>query len=84
MGEVEEAKAYMESHGIDLKNVVVHAPYIINLANTVKEEKYELDLDIHISGIPLIRKCRHGKNSPVNKNTKLDFAIPFRYLILLQ
>ena len=35
---VEEAKALMKENNIDLKNVVVHAPYIINLANTVKEE----------------------------------------------
>lgn len=35
---VEEAKALMKENNIDLKNVVVHAPYIINLANTVKEK----------------------------------------------
>ena len=39
---IEEAKALMEESGIELKNVVVHAPYIINLANTVKVETYEL------------------------------------------
>lgn len=38
---VEEAKALMKENNIDLKNVVVHAPYIINLANTVKEETFE-------------------------------------------
>lgn len=31
---------YMEEHGID--DIVVHAPYIINLANTVKPDTYEL------------------------------------------
>lgn len=31
---------YMEEHGID--EIIVHAPYIINLANTVKPETYEL------------------------------------------
>ena len=30
---VEEAKALMKENNIDLKNIVVHAPYIINLAN---------------------------------------------------
>ncbi len=35
---VEEAKALMKENNIDLKNVVVHAPYIINLANTVKKK----------------------------------------------
>ena len=39
---VEEAKALMEEHHISLDNLVVHAPYIINLANTVKKETYEL------------------------------------------
>lgn len=39
---ITEAKALMEEAGIELKNVVVHAPYIINLANTVKPETYEL------------------------------------------
>ena len=39
---VEEAKALMKENNIDLKNVVVHAPYIINLANTIKPETYEL------------------------------------------
>ena len=39
---VEEAKALMKENNIDLKNIVVHAPYIINLANTVKEETFEL------------------------------------------
>ena len=39
---VEEAKTLMKENNIDLKNVVVHAPYIINLANTIKEETFEL------------------------------------------
>lgn len=39
---VEEAKEYMKEHHISIDDVVVHAPYIINLANTVKSETYEL------------------------------------------
>ena len=39
---VEEAKEYMKEHHISIDDVVVHAPYIINLANTVKPETYEL------------------------------------------
>lgn len=42
---IDEAKALMAESGIELKNVVVHAPYIINLANTVKPETYELAVD---------------------------------------
>ncbi len=39
---VDEAKTLMKENSIDINNVVVHAPYIINLANTVKAETYEL------------------------------------------
>ena len=37
---IEPAWDYMEEHGID--EIIVNAPYIINLANTVKPETYEL------------------------------------------
>lgn len=37
---IEPAWDYMEEHWID--EIIVHAPYIINLANTVKPETYEL------------------------------------------
>ena len=36
---VEEAKALMKENNIDLKNVVVHAPYIINLATDDLEKR---------------------------------------------
>lgn len=39
---IEEAKELMKEHHIDINDVVVHAPYIINLANTVKPETFEL------------------------------------------
>lgn len=39
---IDEAKELMEENGIDINNVVVHAPYIINLANTIKPETFEL------------------------------------------
>ena len=38
----EEAFALMEEAGINKNDVVVHAPYIINLGNTVKPETYDL------------------------------------------
>ncbi|MEG2329562.1 deoxyribonuclease IV [Anaerorhabdus sp.] len=38
----EEAKKLMDTNGIPLERMIVHAPYIINLANTVKPETYEL------------------------------------------
>ena len=36
---IEEAYAYMEANGFDKNNVVVHAPYIINLANPDEEKR---------------------------------------------
>lgn len=40
---IEEGHAYMKEHGI--KKLVIHAPYIINLGNTVKPEIYKLAKD---------------------------------------
>lgn len=37
-----EGLALMREVGIDVKNVIAHAPYIINLANSVKPETFEL------------------------------------------
>lgn len=39
---VEEAHALMATHGIDAASIIVHAPYIINLANCAKKETFEL------------------------------------------
>jgi len=36
---IEAGKAHMEAHGIS--NIVVHAPYIINIANTVRDGVFE-------------------------------------------
>lgn len=40
---IEEAHALMEASGIS--RFIVHAPYIINLANTIKPETFELAVD---------------------------------------
>lgn len=40
---IEEAWKYMNTHGI--QEFIVHAPYIINLANTVKKETFEIAVD---------------------------------------
>lgn len=39
-------KAYelMNENGIDMNNVICHAPYIINLANNLKKESYEFGI----------------------------------------
>lgn len=40
---IEAGWAYMKEHGIE--EIIIHAPYIINLANTVKPETYKLAVD---------------------------------------
>ena len=40
---IEPAWEYMKEHGID--EIVVHAPYIINLGNSVKPETFELAVE---------------------------------------
>lgn len=37
---IEAGKAYMKEHGIS--DIIVHAPYIINLGNTIKEDTFSL------------------------------------------
>ena len=39
---IDEAKALMQEHGLSMDHVIVHAPYIINLANCLKPETFEL------------------------------------------
>lgn len=40
---IEAGKAHMAEHG--LSNIVVHAPYIINIGNTQKPETFRLGVD---------------------------------------
>lgn len=42
---VDEALALMKEHGIEETSIVVHAPYIINLANCAKQETFELGVE---------------------------------------
>lgn len=39
---IKEAHQLMKDNGIPLENIIMHAPYIINLANTIKPETYEI------------------------------------------
>lgn len=40
---IEAGQAYMKEHG--LQDLIIHAPYIINLGNSVKPETFELAVD---------------------------------------
>ena len=42
---IKEAHELLKENNIPLENVVVHAPYIINLANTIKSETYSLAVE---------------------------------------
>ncbi len=53
---IEEARQCMEENGI--QNFIVHAPYIINLANTVKLETFEIAVEF--LGIELERTAAMG------------------------
>ncbi len=44
----EEAYELMKNNGIDINNVIVHAPYIINLANNKEEDKYKFSINFLI------------------------------------
>lgn len=41
---INKAKEKMESCGISLQNIIVHAPYIINLANSKDDSKYNFSI----------------------------------------
>ena len=43
-----EAKALMEAHDIDINNVICHAPYIINLADYLNDDKYQFGINFLI------------------------------------
>ncbi|WLR43966.1 deoxyribonuclease IV [Bacillus carboniphilus] len=40
---IDNGQAHMKQHGIE--DIIVHAPYIINIANTVKPETFQLGVD---------------------------------------
>lgn len=53
---IDAAWSYMNDHGID--EVVVHAPYIINLGNAIKPETYELAVNFLRTEIERTEACK--------------------------
>jgi len=43
--DVKRAKKLMEENNMDIKNVIVHAPYIVNLANNKDLDKYNFSIN---------------------------------------
>ena len=58
---IEPAWKYMKEHGID--EIVVHAPYIINLGNSVKPETFSLAVEFLAKEINRTIACRSHKFS---------------------
>lgn len=42
---IETGIAFMTEHNLDIKDIVVHAPYIINLGNTIKPQNFGFAVD---------------------------------------
>ena len=40
-----KAQELMKENGIDINNIIVHAPYIVNLANNKEESKYDFSIN---------------------------------------
>lgn len=53
---VEEFKAKLNESNIDIQDVIIHAPYIINLANTVDIEKSDFAVKFLIQEIERVKK----------------------------
>src|SRR5699024_261338 len=43
---IPEAHEYMSQNNIDVKDIVIHAPYIVNLGNTFKPNNFEFAIDV--------------------------------------
>lgn len=57
---IEEAHALMQANDIELSSLIIHAPYIINLANTEKKETYELA--VRVLKEEIVRSAKLGAN----------------------
>lgn len=52
---IEQAHALMKEHGIEQSSMIVHAPYIINLANCTKPKTFELGVELLIEEIERVK-----------------------------
>ena len=58
---IKEGLSLLKANGIDIKNVVVHAPYIINLANSSNESSYSYSKEF------LLEEIRRSEGFGVDK-----------------
>ncbi len=52
---INEALEYMKEHNFSTSRVIVHAPYIINLANTVKKETAEFGVEFLLTELKRVQ-----------------------------
>ena len=62
---IEPAWEYMKEHGIH--EIIVHAPYIINLGNSVKPETYSLAVEFLAREIERTVSCRSRTPDPPSR-----------------
>ena len=61
LGNVDKAKEMMVESGIDINNVIVHAPYIVNLANNKDDDKYQFAINFLINEVRRTEEIGIGK-----------------------
>ena len=59
--DIKKAKQLMQENNIDINNVIVHAPYIVNLANNKDDDKYQFAINF------LINEIKRTEEIGVNK-----------------
>lgn len=79
MNLVEDAKKMMIENGIDISNVVCHAPYIINLANREKEDAWNFSCSFLKEEIKRVEKMgvskivvHPGNSLKMDRNIAID------------
>lgn len=53
---IEEGMALLKASGMNPKHIVVHAPYIINLGNTIKPETYDIGITFLIRELQRVQQ----------------------------
>ena len=65
---IDAAWDYMSAHGID--EIVVHAPYIINLGNTIKPETFELAVEFLQLELERTESCKRSHFDSPSRRTR--------------
>ena len=69
-----EAKKLMEENNIDISDIIIHAPYIVNLANNKDEDKFNFAVNFLKQELKNKYDCPYPKElkyNIINRNMKL-------------